>query len=263
MDRKKYQVVLMDVDGTLLDFNKAEVLGIREVMKAYGVEPTMEREALYHEINKGLWESFERGEIPKQRIMDTRFSLFFGKIQEEICGGSCESSRFGRDGGFFGSGLTELEFGIRAEKLYRQQLNEGAFLISGALEVCRYLSEKYPVYVVTNGVSETQYHRIEKAGLHPYFKDIFVSEAAGSQKPQKEFFQYCFSKMPSCSPEHMIIIGDSLTSDIKGGCAAGTDTCWYNPVGSGSSYYTNPEKWDKDIRIDYEIEDLLQIRGIL
>lgn len=252
MEKKRYQAVLMDVDGTLLDFNKAEVLGIREVMKAYNVESTEEKEKLYHKINKELWESFERGEIPKQQIMDTRFGVFFEKIGEMEPELSVVTYEKGQKRFF---GLTKEELGIQAEKRYRKELDEGAFLIPGALEICRYLAEKYPVYVVTNGVSGTQYKRIQKAGLSPYFKDIFVSEDAGSQKPQKEFFQYCFSRIPGCKPENMIIIGDSLTSDIKGGCMAGTDTCWYNPEGA--------ENKDASIRIDYEIKDLKEIKEIL
>ncbi len=252
MKKKEYQAILMDVDGTLLDFNKAEVLGIREVMKAYGVEPSKEKEELYHQINKGLWESFERGEIPKQQIMDTRFALFFEKL-DEIQPGTCSLSLTENGPLYFG--LTKEELGIQAEKKYRRELDEGAFLIPGALEICRYLAERYPVYVVTNGVSKTQYKRIERSGLSPYFKEIFVSEDAKSQKPQKEFFQYCFSRIPDCRPEDMIIIGDSLTSDIKGGCAAGTDTCWYNPTGAANK--------DPAVRVDYEIGDLMELKEIL
>lgn len=232
MERKKYQAVLMDIDGTLLDFNKAEVLGVREVMKAYGVEPSEEKEEVYHRINQSLWKSFERGEIPKQQIMDTRFSLFFGELGVQADG-------------------------ILAEKLYRDQLDQGAFLLPGALEICQYLSGKYPLYVVTNGVSATQHKRLGLSGLKPYFKDIFVSEDAGSQKPQKEFFEYCFSRMPGYMPGDMIIIGDSLTSDIKGGCAAGTDTCWYHPEGGEKSDL--PE----GVRVDYEVKDLMDLKNIL
>ena len=170
MKKKEYQAILMDVDGTLLDFNKAEVLGIREVMKAYGVEPSKEKEELYHQINKGLWESFERGEIPKQQIMDTRFALFFEKL-DEMQPGTGILSRTKKGPLYFG--LTKEELGIQAEKRYRMELDEGAFLIPGAREICQYLAERYPVYVVTNGVSKTQYKRIEKSGLSPYFKEIF------------------------------------------------------------------------------------------
>ena len=85
-------------------------------------------------------------------------------------------------------------------------------------------------------------------------KDIFVSEDAGSQKPRKEYFDYCFRRMPGILPQEMILVGDSLSSDILGGNQAGTDTCWYNPAGLPGR---------EDIRPDYEIRDLRELEGIL
>ena len=133
--------------------------------------------------------------------------------------------------------------GREAEELYRRQLDASAFLIDGALELCAYLKDRYDLYVVTNGTSSTQYKRLAASGLDGFMKDIFVSEDAGSQKPQKEYFDYCFSRIPDANPRRMLLIGDSPASDIKGGMAAGTYTCWYNPGGQ-----TLPE----GIRADYE-----------
>lgn len=226
---KQYEVILMDVDGTLLDFQMAESLGIQEVMRHYGVKPTHELQQLYHQINDGLWKAFERGEITRDHIMETRFAEFFGRLDKKVDG-------------------------AEAETLYREQLNRSAVLIDGATECCSHLKDRYRLYVVTNGVSQTQHKRLNDSGLNWFFQDIFVSEDAGSQKPQKEFFDYCFARIPGADPSKMLIIGDSLTSDIKGGNVAGIDTCWYNPGG---------EINDKDVQVTYEIRSLKELEELL
>ena len=226
---KKYKILLMDVDDTLLDFKAAERNGICEVLKAYGVEPDEEKIALYSQLNDSLWKAFERGEIVRDTIMEVRFGRFFAMLGKEVDG-------------------------PEAEKLYREQLNASAVMIDGAQEILDYLSEKYDLYVIINGVSKTQYHRLAKSGIDRYMKDIFVSEDAGCQKPKKEFFDYCLERMGTADVSEMLVIGDSLSSDIRGGNNAGIDTCWFNRKGGSV-----PE----DIFVNYEIRQLEDLKKIL
>lgn len=225
----QFDIILLDVDGTLLDFKRAEKLGMEIVLKTYGFEPTAKRLKLYHDINEGLWAAFERGEVTKDRLLWERFELFFTQLGKDING-------------------------HEVERLYRQQLDQSAFLIDGALDICSYLKERYDLYVVTNGTSSTQYKRLKASGLEEYMNDIFVSEDAGSQKPQKEYFDYCFARIPNACPERMLLVGDSLQSDIKGGLRAGTCTCWYNPDSLPVSNAIKP---------DYEIRHLSELKEIL
>jgi 2-haloacid dehalogenase len=201
---KNYQTLLFDVDDTLLDFGTAESLALRMLFKDQNIPLTAELEANYKNLNKGLWQSFEEGKLEREELLNTRFSLFFKEYGREV------------DGALL-------------EKNYRQYLEEGHQLVNGAFELIQDLQDQYDLYIVTNGVSKTQDKRLRDAGLHLLFKDIFVSEDTGYQKPMKEYFDYVFARIPNFMVEKGLIIGDSLTSDIKGGQLAGLDTCWFNP----------------------------------
>ena len=119
--------------------------------------------------------------------------------------------------------------GILLENNYRNYLEEGNQLMQGAFEFINQIQGEYELYIVTNGVSKTQDKRLRNAGLHSLFKDVFVSEDTGFQKPMKEYFDYVFERIPNFAPEAGLIIGDSLSADMKGGYVAGIDTCWFNP----------------------------------
>ena len=227
---RTYRDILLDVDGTLLDFGAAEQVGIAAVLARYGFEADEERIRLYHRINGAAWAAFERGEVTKERLVEERFETFFQELGKNVNG-------------------------REAEDLYRSYLDQSAVLIDGAEDICRYLKERgYGLYVVTNGTSTTQYKRLALSGLDAYMDGIFVSEDAGSQKPQKEYFDYCFARIPQADPSRMILVGDSLTSDIKGGINAGVSTCWYNPAGL-------PER--EDIRPDRQIRRLEELKELL
>lgn len=227
---RTYRDILLDVDGTLLDFGAAEQVGIAAVLARYGFEADEERIRLYHRINGAAWAAFERGEVTKERLVEERFETFFQELGKNVNG-------------------------REAEDLYRSYLDQSAVLIDGAEDICRYLKERgYGLYVVTNGTSTTQYKRLALSGLDAYMDGIFVSEDAGSQKPQKEYFDYCFARIPQADPSRMLLVGDSLTSDIKGGINAGVSTCWYNPAGF-------PER--EDIRPDRQIRRLEELKELL
>lgn len=226
---KTYQVLLFDVDGTLLDFDKAEKIGISHVLTHFGIPATKENLQKYHHLNKSYWQKLERGEITREQVLGLRFEAFFDGFGIQVNG-------------------TEVD------GLYRKTLNESAFVLDGAAELLEQLKEKYDLYLVTNGVAETQYKRLAASGLNQYFKGVFISEEAGAEKPQKEFFDYCFKKMGRNDVENMLIIGDSLTSDIRGGNNVGIDTLWYNP-----HHHENKN----GVHTDYEVDSLEKIKDLL
>ncbi|MCP1125933.1 YjjG family noncanonical pyrimidine nucleotidase [Bacillus sp. 3103sda1] len=226
---KHYQTLLFDVDDTLLDFGVAERVALRSLFEEQQIPLTAEIEAHYKEVNQGLWKPFEEGKLDRDEVVNTRFSILFKKYVQEVDG-------------------------ILLEQNYRSYLEEGNQLVNGAFKLITNLQKQYNLYIVTNGVSKTQDKRLRNSGLHPLFKDIFVSEDTGFQKPMKEYFDYVFARIPNFSPKQALIIGDSLSADIKGGQLAGLDTCWFNPEMKPNNTDINPT---------YEIQKLDELYHIL
>ncbi len=228
-EHRPFTTLLMDADGTLLDFDEAERRGVRTVMASQGIQPTDELVARYHTINLSYWQAFERGEIPRHEIFKRRYPHFFAEM-----------------------GLTVDADSVEA--LYREQLSSCCSMLPGAIEICTYLQEHYDLYLVTNGVSETQYRRLSESGLDAFFLKIFVSEDAESQKPQVEYFNYCLPRIRETDRSRMLLIGDSLSSDIRGGKNAGIPTCWVNP---------QQRPAPADCVPDYEVRDLYELKTFL
>ena len=201
---KKYQTLFFDVDDTLLDFGAAENAALRMLFEDQNIPFTDEIAADYKKINQGLWRSFEDGKFDRDEVVNTRFAILFKEYGQAVDGALLENK-------------------------YRSYLEEGHQLVDGAMELITELHNQHDLYIVTNGVSKTQDKRLRNSGLHPLFRDIFVSEDTGYQKPMKEFFDYVFARTPNFSVEQGLIIGDSLSADIRGGYLAGIDTCWFNP----------------------------------
>ena len=205
----KYENLLFDVDDTLLDFKAAELAGLTKLFANHGYILTDKLLAKYQMMNQSLWKDYEENRRTREEILDTRFGLFFDKLGKKVDSQAIEQE-------------------------YRHYLNQGAQRLGNSLEIIADLSNKANLYVVTNGVAKTQYQRLKAASLLPYFKDIFVSETIGYQKPRVEFFEYVFRRIPQVDLSKTVIIGDSLSSDIQGGVNAGIDNIWLNPHGENS-----------------------------
>lgn len=226
---KEYKTLFFDVDDTLLDFGAAEKLALQLLFEEQKIPLTSEIETQYKEINQGLWKRFEAGELDRDEVVNTRFSILFNEYGNKVDG-------------------------TLLEKNYRTFLEQGHQLVNGAFELITELNSQYDLYIVTNGVSSTQDKRLRASGLYPLFKGIFVSEDTGFQKPMKEFFDYVFARIPHFEVNQALIIGDSLSADILGGVAAGMDTCWFNP---------KMKPYDSDIIPTYQIHKLEELKRIL
>ena len=199
----KYRILLFDADNTLLDFDANEKESFYCMMRDVGEVCTEEIYRYYHELNSDWWRKIERKEASLEYWLGNRFTVFMRHYGKEV------------DGQLW-------------EKIFRGYLNHGTQQIPYAHEVLRRLQAEYDLYVITNGVEETQLYRMRESGLAMYFRDIFISKRIGDSKPSKRFFEYVKNHIPDFEVERTLVIGDSLTSDIKGGYDAGIDTCWFS-----------------------------------
>lgn len=220
--------ILFDLDNTLLDFNMAEKVALAGALSQLGIEPTEAITQRYSVINLAQWKLLEQGKLTRNEVKLRRFKLLFDEL---------------------GVNYVPEE----AAKLYESLLGVGHYFVDGAEELVQDLSQKYDLYLVTNGSVSIQNGRLKSAGIVKYFKGIFVSEEIGFNKPSKEYFEICFERMQKVNRENVIIIGDSMTSDIQGGINAGIRTVWFNP-----SYEEN----DTQIKSDYEIHKLVEFKEL-
>ena len=116
------------------------------------------------------------------------------------------------------------------------------------------LAPKYRLYLASNGTARVQESRLKSAGIGPYFQQVFISQKLGANKPSPAFFHRCFAQIPDFDPQKALMIGDSLTSDIRGAKGAGIAACWFNP---------RQEAPVPGISMDYEIHSLPQLREFL
>lgn len=225
------KVILWDVDGTLLDFKKAEYESIKACFEVFQLgECTDDMIKRYSAINHRYWEMLERGEITKPELLVRRFDDFF---KSEGIGTDC-ASKFNKE--------------------YQQRLGDIICFCDDSYELVKRLKEDYKQYAVTNGTKVAQDKKLNKSGFIDLFDDVFISEVVGVEKPGVEFFDYVWEKIGTYDKSEVIIVGDSLTSDIKGGNNAGIVTCWYNPKGVVN---------DKGVHVDYEIHNLKLLPEIL
>ena len=172
---------------------------------------------MYEGINDAYWCKLEKGEITKEKLLVERFVEFFTKI-------GVETTRV-------------KEF----NQAYLNGLLDTVVFMPEAYETVKKLHPQYKQYIVTNGVKQLQRQKIAKAKIEEFFDGIFISDEIGHEKPQIEFFDYVFDRIETQNRNEIMIIGDSLTSDIAGGIHAGIHTCWYHPSNEENHSDIKPE----------------------
>ena len=223
------EFLFLDMDDTILDFHKAEAIALRKTLEGFGLNPTETVCARYSQINREHWQRLENRELTREQVVVGRFAVLF------------------------------REYGIDVEAYdvamtYEANLAQGHYFLPGAEEALAALSKKYKLYLASNGTSRVQWPRLESSGIGKYFQEIFISQDMGADKPSPEYYNACFAKIPGFDVSRAMMVGDSLTSDIRGGNNAGMLTCWVN---------ARKEKGREDIPADYEIEYLSQLEELL
>ena len=223
--------ILWDVDGTLLDFQAAEAAAIRSLFREFGFgECPDEMIRRYSELNLSYWKRLERGELTRQEVLIGRFRQFF---DEE----GLDSSK-----------------AVPFNEKYQIRLGDTIVFRDDSFEVVRTLRGYVKQYAVSNGTVAAQTKKLRVSGFAALMDRVFLSEKIGIEKPDGRFFDAVFEEIGNVNRKEVLIIGDSLTSDILGGMNAGIRTCWYNPEG---------EKAPETYRIDMEVQDLRELIPLL
>ena len=207
------QMIFIDIDNTLLDFDAYIRQTMREGFAHFGLrpyEPWMYD--VFHRENNKLWRQIEEGTLTFPELEKIRWNNVFAAL--------------------------DMDFdGVVFEKYFRTALHESAIPVPGAMELLQSLSGRALLCVASNGPYEQQLHRLEIGGMKPYFDYFFISEHAGAAKPAPAFFDYAFRELNEnrsvpILPQETLIIGDSLSSDIAGGLQYGMKTCYYRRPGA-------------------------------
>ncbi len=200
---RKYRYILFDADDTVFDFRECERLAFIASLKAFGVENGEEIHPIYHDINDALWKKLELGLVTRDIIKTERFAELIRVT------GVLEESR-----------TKDLAHE------YMEQLACQNILYPYSLDTCAKLAEKYDLYFITNGLTYTQNKRLFPSPVIKYFKKVYISEEMGCAKPSREFFDIVIGDIGDTDLSDYLVVGDSLTSDIKGAVNYGIDSCY-------------------------------------
>lgn len=224
-----YPFLFLDLDNTILDFDRAEHIALSKTLRTLGIAPSDAVCGRYHQINKLHWEMLERGELTRAQVITGRFAALFRELGADADPALCA-------------------------EIYEENLAQGHYFLPGALEALHALRKGHRLYLASNGTARVQAGRLESAGIGPLFDGIFVSQEIGADKPSAAYFERCFARIPGFDRTGALMVGDSLTSDMLGGQNAGIATCWVNPRHL-------PRR--PDIRVDYEIAALAELPALL
>jgi YjjG family noncanonical pyrimidine nucleotidase len=201
-----YSILLFDFDHTLFDSDASEAAAFARTLCEFGIEDPDSHFDDYKTINRTLWSAVEQGHIKANEVRTTRFERLTAEIGLDADPGAMADT-FGHAMGVSGD------------------------LYPGTRPVLEQLAASATLAMVTNALSEIQRTRIERLDIDQYFDTIVISEEVGTSKPGTTIFDITFEQLENPAKDAALMIGDSLTSDIKGGSSYGLATCWYNPHG--------------------------------
>ena len=220
--------VFIDVDDTLLDFEKCAKDSMEKALTDIHIPFEDAMFDVFTSINNDLWSKIEKGKITKDELYNDRWNLIFEKLNIRY------------DGRLF-------------EKSFLKYLRNSSIPVCCAENLLKYLYLRYTVCIASNAPYNQQISRLRKANMLQYIHYFFISEKIGYSKPSTGFFDACFSELGAVTPNEVIIIGDSVTADIEGGISYGMKTCWFNHRGCSSD----------NVNADYIVNSLDEIIHIL
>ncbi len=201
---RKFEYLLFDLDNTLLDFSASSREAFKVIFENHPSISFDEDYKVYSEINKKVWEDLESGQINEKELKTARWSLFFQA-----------------------KGITDRD-ATETNKKYFDHIGQNPVFVEGAEKVLSELKRvDYPMAIITNGLSEVQWPRLKLSGIVDWFSPIIISNEIGFAKPDGRFFQYVYDRLGGVDKSKVLVIGDTINSDIKGGNDFGFQTCWF------------------------------------
>lgn len=232
-----YTCVLLDIDNTLLDFDAAERQALTDMLAEYELPHDENACAVYHKVNRELWDSLAKGQLNKQKLFRIRFGRFMQAMQ-----------------------LPDNGKSKAMNDRYEELLATHADLLPGALTALEELGEVATLAIVSNGALAVQESRIAASGIGRYMDGIYISEKVGAAKPSAKLFEHAFRDLGITNKSRVLMVGDDLLADIKGGQNAGVDTCWFNPKNEENKSGITPKytvgSYEELYRIVMEPEEL-------
>lgn len=226
----KYKIILFDADDTLFDFQRSEKISFENTIKEFCDDYDENYHfAAYKEINNAIWGELEAGLITQAKLKTERFKRLNNKLNINIDENLLSDT-------------------------YIKNLGNCSYLLEGAKELVEDLSKKYILGLITNGVTMIQENRIKNSTIPTFFKNITISEKIGISKPNPGIFEHALKDLEKVEKNEILMIGDSLTSDIQGGINFGIDTCWFNPKRLENK---------TDVKPTYEVSSFDEIRSLL
>lgn len=226
----KYDIIIFDADETLFDFKKSEKDAFKNTMLEFNIKYDENYHfKIYKDINTAIWRDLENGLITQKKLKVERFKRLSDALN---------------------AGFDEVEF----SKSYMKHLSYASFLYDDSLALIESLSKDYRLSIITNGLKDVQNNRIRKSIIGKYFEDIVISEEVEVSKPDPKIFEHALNNLQYTDKSKVLMIGDSLTSDIQGGIDFGIDTCWFNPNKIVNRTEINPT---------YEISNLMDLKRVL
>lgn len=225
----QYKWLLLDADNTIMDFTKASHKAFDQICKDFGLGNPEDLYPIYQKHNLAAWKALEEKRISTAQLKVNRMEHFLLAIGRKE----------------FDPATLNLQ--------YLKALMLNSELYDGVEEVLQELKHDYLLSIVTNGLKEVQRPRVNRLNLNQYFASIIVSDEIGIAKPDSRYFEYTYStiKRPPSKSE-ILIVGDSLHSDIKGGNDFGIDTCWVNHGRENTS----------EIRPKYSVSSFLELPSL-
>lgn len=213
-----YTCLLLDADNTLLDFDAAERQALTDTLMHYELPHDEAALDVYHKVNRQLWDRLAKGELTKNKLFSIRFSQYLKAME-----------------------LPDNGKGREMNDYYEDQLSNHADLIPGALTALHELSEVATLAIVSNGAYKVQKSRIGASGLEPLMDGIYISEKIGATKPNPKIYEAALRDLGITNRSRVLVVGDDLLADIRGGKNAGLDTCWVNFIGEENQTGIEPK----------------------